>query len=463
MLNPQIFREYDIRGIAEADLTDDVVEGIGRAFGTYVRRRGARRLAVGRDVRLSSPRIRDALVKGLLRAGCDVVDVGQVPTPVLYFAVLHLKADGGVMVTGSHNPIEYNGLKLCYPGVQAVYGDHIQELRRCIEAGDFEEGDGTLAREDVVEAYISTIASRIRLERPLKVVVDAGNGTTSEIGPKLLRELGAEVVPLYCEVDGSFPNHLPDPTIPEYLEDLRKEVLKTGADLGIGWDGDGDRIGVLDDEGEIIWGDRLLALYARDVLERLPGSTIVFDVKCSQALVEDVEAHGGRPLMWKTGHSLIKAKMKEEGAPLAGEMSGHMFFSDGYFGYDDALYAAARLLGILSRTPRKLSEIASEIPKYLATPEIRIDCPDEEKFRVVRGVADHFRERYPVIEIDGVRVQFGDGWGLVRASNTQPVLVLRFEARTPERLGEIAREVVSVLERYPSVSGLEKALREAGA
>ena len=462
MLNPQIFREYDIRGIADEDLTDDVVERIGRAFGTYVRRRGGRRLAVGRDVRLSSPRIRKALVEGLLKAGCDVVDVGQVPTPVLYFSIVHLGTDGGVMVTGSHNPIEYNGLKLCYPGTGAVYGGGIQELRRSVEEGDFEEGEGRLEEREVVDAYISTITSRIELRRPLKVVVDAGNGTTSEIGPRLLRELGAEVVPLYCEVDGSFPNHLPDPTIPEYLEDLRREVLRTGADLGIGWDGDGDRIGVLDEGGEIIWGDRLLAIYAKDVLERLPGSTIVFDVKCSQALVEYIEAHGGRPLMWKTGHSLIKAKMKEEGAPLAGEMSGHMFFSDGYFGYDDALYASARLLGILSRTPKKLSEVASEVPKYHSTPEIRVDCPDDEKFEVVRKVADRFRGKFPVVETDGVRVQFGDGWGLVRASNTQPVLVLRFEARTPKRLKEIAEEVVSVLEDYPSVSGLEEVLRRAG-
>lgn len=416
-------------------------------------------MAVGRDVRLSSEHLKEVLVSGILETGCDVTDVGELPTPALYFSIFHLNADGGAMITGSHNPVEFNGFKLCGRDAASIYGSEIQTLRERMEQRRFVQGEGTSSHAETLPAYIRTIQERIHLERPLKIVVDAGNGSTSEVGPVILRGIGCEVIPLYCEVDGRFPNHLPDPTIPEYVRDLQRKVIETQADLGVGYDGDGDRIGVIDDTGKILWGDRLLALYARDVLSRLPGSTILFDVKCSQALVEDIQAHGGAPLMGRTGHSLIKAKMKEIGAPVAGEMSGHMFFAENYFGYDDALYASARLLEFLSRTSAKLSEIAAELPPYEATPEIRVDCADEEKFDVVEQIKATFRRDHEVIDIDGVRVLFGDAWALVRASNTQPVLVLRFEARTRERLREIVRLVVEILDQYPAVSGTDRAWR----
>ena len=457
-MNPQIFREYDVRGIADEDLTDEVVENLGWAYGSLIRNEGGSKVVVGRDVRLSSERLRDALSSGIRKSGCDVTDVGQVPTPTLYFSILHLNVDGGVMITGSHNPVEYNGLKLCL-GIASIYGEQIQQLRERIERGDLVRGDGELTQRDTLSAYMEAISERIHLDRGLKVVLDAGNGGASEIAPEIFRRLGCEVIPLYCEIDGRFPNHLPDPTVPEYVVDLQHKVIETGADVGIGYDGDMDRIGVVDDEGKILYGDRLLALYARDVLSRRPGNPIIFDVKCSQALVEDIVAHGGRPLMGRTGHSLIKARMKTEGAPLAGEMSGHMFFADEYFGYDDALYASARLARILAGTLEKLSQIAAELPQYVATPEIRIACSDEEKFDVVEAITEYFRSRYEVIDVDGVRVLFGDGWGLVRASNTQPVLVVRFEAKTRERLGEIAALIAEELKRYPSVSGVEEVLR----
>jgi len=449
-INPKIFREYDIRGFADVDLTDAVVELIGRAYGTYMKRAGACTVTVGRDVRLSSPRIHKSLAKGIRSTGLNVIDVGQVPTPVLYFSIIHFGADGGAMVTGSHNPIEYNGLKLC-KGIESIYGKKIQGLRRMVEERDFTRGDGSLAPQSPVEAYVKAIKDRIHIKKSLKVVIDAGNGSVGEIVPGLFTDLGCDVIPLFCDVDGSFPNHLPDPTIPRYMEDLKKKVRETKADLGIGYDGDGDRIGVVDGRGEIIYADKLLALFARDVLRRRPGSTIILDVKCSQGLVEDIEAHGGRPLMWKTGHSLIKSKMKQEDAPLAGEMSGHMFFADDYFGYDDAIYASGRLLQLLSEEEASLSEIVATVPGYYSTPEIRIECTDKDKFRIVKELKDYFRSRYDVIDIDGVRVLFGDGWGLVRASNTQPILVLRFEAKTEEHLHQIQRIVIDRLRAYPAV------------
>ena len=456
-MNPQIFREYDVRGIADEDLTDEVVENLGWAYGSLIRDEGGNKVVVGRDVRLSSERLRDALCSGIRKSGCDVTDVGEVPSPALYFSILHLNMDGGVMITGSHNPLEYNGFKLCL-GIASIYGEAIQRLRERIERGDLVRGGGGFSQADTLPAYMAAITERIHLNRGLKVVLDAGNGGASEIAPEFFRRLGCEVIPLYCEIDGRFPNHLPDPTVPEYVVDLQRKVLETGADVGIGFDGDMDRIGVIDDEGKILYGDRLLALYARDVLSRNPGSPIIFDVKCSQALVEDIEAHGGRPLMGRTGHSLIKARMKAEDSPLAGEMSGHMFFADEYFGYDDALYASARLVRLLAGTSEKLSKIAAGLPQYVATPEIRIACSDEEKFDVVKAITEHFRARYEVLDVDGVRVLFGDGWGLVRASNTQPVLVLRFEASTQKRLGEIAGTILEELKRYPAVAGIEEVL-----
>jgi len=453
-VNPQIFREYDIRGIADRDLTDQTVRAVGRAFAEAMREKGKRRIAVGRDVRLSSPRIRAALIEGLRDQGASVVDIGGVPTPALYFAVNHLHADAGVMVTGSHNPIEYNGLKLS-EGIQSLHGEQIQELRVRAESSGVLAARGTLEETSVDEAYLADLVSKIQLERPLKVVCDPGNGAASILGPRFLRALGCEVDAIFAEPDGRFPNHLPDPTVPELMRPLMDRVLATKADVGIGFDGDADRVGAVDERGRLLYGDQLLGLYAADVLSRRPGEPVVFEVKCSQGLVEWVEAKGGKPIMWKAGHSLIKAKMRETHAPLGGEMSGHMFFADEFYGYDDALYGAGRLLRILAGSRgRTLSSLVDELPqsRYVSTPEIRLDCADTAKFGIVDAVREHYRSRQNVIDVDGVRVQFGDGWGLVRASNTQPVLVVRFEARSQERLQAIARDIYEVLARYPEVT-----------
>ncbi len=449
-MNPAIFRQYDIRGLAETDLTDDVVCSIGKAFGTIIRRAELKKIALGTDVRLSSHRLKDALSEGILSTGCDVIDVGVVPTPVLYFSIFHYLTDGGIMITGSHNPKEYNGFKLC-KGETTIYGDEIQDLKKIIEKKDFIKGKGSIESKDPVDAYIELLKTKVKIERPLKIIVDPGNGTAGPIARKLFKDLGCEVECIYCEPDGNFPNHLPDPTVPEYIVDLIRLVKGEKADLGIGYDGDGDRIGVIDENGNIIWGDKLLALFSKEILEKKKGLPIIFEVKCSQGLVEFIESHGGVPIMWKTGHSLIKAKMKEEDSPLAGEMSGHMFFKDNYYGYDDAIFASLRLLQIISKTDEPLSKLASEIPYYHSTPEIRVDCSDETKFGIVEKVRDYFKKNYDVIDIDGVRVLFGDGWGLVRASNTQPVLVLRFEAKTEERLEEIKKIVLNKLREFPSV------------
>ncbi len=450
MINPSIFREYDIRGIAEKDLTDENIELIGKAYSSFLGKKELKNFVVGRDVRLSSPRIQKALIRGINSTGANVIDIGQVPTPVLYFAIVHLNADGGIMVTGSHNPIEFNGLKMC-EGIASVYGKDIQKLKDIIEKGTFLTGQGKSETKNVLPEYIRTIKEKINISRKLKVVIDAGNGTAGEIAPQLWEDLGCDVTRLYCEPDGRFPNHLPDPTVPKYVVDLKATVLEEQADVGIGYDGDSDRIGVIDDKGRIIYADRLIALFSQDVLKRIPGATIVFDVKCSQALPEYIEKYGGKPIMWKTGHSLLKAKMKEEKAPFAGEMSGHIFFGDDYFGFDDAIYASGRLLQILSSTNRNLSDLADEIPDFISTPEIRIECADEEKFSVINDLVKKFKDEYDVVDIDGARVLFGDGWGLVRASNTQPVLVLRFEAKTESRLKEIKNIFKAKLKDYEAV------------
>ncbi len=452
-VNPQIFREYDIRGLADRDLTDEAVRQIGREFARRMGERGKRVIAVGRDVRLSSPRIQAALVEGLLDQGARVIDVGQVPTPALYFAILHFKADGGVMVTGSHNPIEYNGIKLS-EGVNSLHGPDILDLRDRTPAAGVLPQRGTVETRTVDEEYLRDLGSRIKLARPLKVVVDPGNGAASILGPAFLRAIGCEVDAIFAEPDGRFPNHLPDPTVPELVRSLQERVRETRADLGIGFDGDADRVGAVDEKGRLLYGDQLLGLYAADVLASHPGAPIIFEVKCSQGLVEWVRAKGGEPVMWKAGHSLIKAKMRETKAPLGGEMSGHMFFADEFYGYDDALYAAGRLLRILAAAKRPLSALVDELPqsRYVSTPELRLDCTDERKFAIVEAVRKHFAARYDVIDIDGVRVQFGDGWALVRASNTQPVLVVRFEAVSKERLQAIAREVYDVLAAFPEVT-----------
>ena len=447
-MNKQIFREYDIRGLVKEDLTQDVVTNIGKAFGTYVS--GNKKIAVGHDNRLSSKKLNDWLISGLLSTGCDVIDVGECPTPMLYFSILHYKADAGIMITGSHNPIEYNGFKIS-KGIASIYGKEIQKLMEIIESNDFLTGEGTVKEEDPGQTYFQILKEKIEIKKKLKVVIDSGNGTASNIAPRLFRELGCEVIPLYCESDGSFPNHLPDPTVDEHVADLIAKVKSTKADVGIAYDGDADRVGAIDNEGNIIRGDKILALYARDILSK-GKAKVIFDVKCSQALMEDIQAHGGEPIMWKTGHSIIKKKMREEQAPLAGEMSGHMFFADNYFGYDDGIFASGRLLQFLSAQDKSLADIVREIPHYFSTPEIRVNCASEqEKFKVMDSVGKYFRSKYDTIDIDGVRILFKDGWGLVRASNTQPLLVLRFEAKTQERLEEIKKIVREKLDEFPSI------------
>jgi phosphomannomutase/phosphoglucomutase len=452
-MNPQIFREYDIRGIVGRDFDAADVERIGLAFGTYVRQRGGKRLAVGRDHRLSSESFRAALSKGLQATGCDIVDVGLVPTPLLYFSLFHLNTDGGCMITASHNPAEYNGIKLCF-GQGALHGDEIQRIGRLAEHGPFTEGVSQRTEAEVRSPYMAYITNQIQLRRPLRVVVDAGNGTSGLVIQELLRRLGCEVYELFCDVDGTFPNHHPDPTVPENLTDIIREVKVRQADVGLAYDGDSDRLGVIDERGEIIWGDRLLVLFAREILSRRPDAKVIFDVKCSQVLVDDIRQHGGRPIMWMTGHSLIKKKLYEEQAALAGEMSGHLFFADGYFGYDDALYASCRLLQILDRTNAPLSSLLADLAVTYSTPEIRVTCADEDKFLVVEQLKTRFQQGdqvREVITIDGARLVFSDGWGLVRASNTQPALVLRFEATTAERLEAIQTFVMEHLRDFPSV------------
>jgi len=445
-VSPQIFREYDIRGIAGEDLTPGVVELLGKAYGTYLREHGGIKVVVGRDCRLSSEAFRDALIKGILSTGCSVVDVGICPTPLLYFAIIEFKQDGGIMITGSHNPPDYNGFKLCV-GKVTLHGEHIQKIRRICEKALFDGGSGQLSYRDIIPVYQDWVQGNIKIERPLRVVIDAGNGTGGVIAAPLLRRLGCEVTELYCEMDGHFPNHPADPTVEANVQDLIARVMQEGADVGIGYDGDADRIGVVDDSGAILWGDMLMILFSRELLSRKPGATIISEVKSSQRLFDDIEKHGGRPIMWKTGHSLIKQKMRDEKADLSGEMSGHMFFADRFFGHDDAIYATCRLLEILSRTNRKLSQLLDDVPKDYSTPEIRIEFPEEKKFEIVRKAQKYFKSRYKVVDIDGARIIFDDGWGLIRASNTQPVLVLRFEARTPERLDEIRNIVEGALKK----------------
>jgi phosphomannomutase/phosphoglucomutase len=443
--NPSIFREYDIRGIADDDLTDDVVEAIGRAYGTMLTRDGRQRISLGRDCRVSSERIGAALTRGLLAAGIRVTDIGTCTTPLLYYSIHKLDKDGGVMVTGSHNPPEFNGMKLCV-GTSTLHGDQIQEVRRVIEGGDLASGTGAVDNHDIIPEYLDELAGAFSFERRMKVVVDAGNGTGGLVAPELFKRLGCDVVELYCDVDGSFPNHHPDPTVEKNLVELRQRVVEEKADLGLAYDGDADRIGAVDEQGGIIWGDKLLILYAREILSRKPGATIISEVKASTTLYDDIKAHGGDPVMWKTGHSLIKAKMKETGAELAGELSGHMFFKDGYYGFDDAVYASCRLIDIAASSTVPLTAMLADVPKTVSTPEIRVDCPDEEKFPLIERLKERLSADHEIIDVDGVRVVFPDGWALARASNTQPVLVLRFEALTEERLQEMRDLVEGAIE-----------------
>ena len=436
-ISSTIFREYDIRGLVDQDLTEDAVRLVGQALGTQVREQGGRRVVVGRDCRESGPRFARALIEGLRGTGVDVTDLGVVPTPLTYFAAATLPVDGLVMITGSHNPPEYNGLKVGV-GKNTLHGDGIQALLRRIQEGRFAEGAGALDTHDIVTPYRDYVRRNLKLgPRRLKVVVDAGNGTGGVIAVPLFESLGVEVIPLFVEMDGRFPNHHPDPTVEANLEFLKAKVRETGADLGIAYDGDADRVGAVDEKGTVLWGDQLMILFSRALLAENPGAAIVGEVKCSKTLYDDIAARGGRGIMWKAGHSLIKAKMKEEGALLAGEMSGHIFFAHRWFGFDDGIYSSGRLLELVSRTDRPVSTLLSDVPKTFSTPEIRYDCPEEVKFELVRRAQAWFAARHEAVTVDGVRVIFPDGWGLVRASNTQPLLVLRFEARTPERLAEI--------------------------
>jgi phosphomannomutase/phosphoglucomutase len=443
----KIFREYDIRGIAGSEITDSDVSTLGRAFGTYMARQDKRRIVVARDCRLTSGRFRDLLVSGLLGSGMDVVDVGVCPTPLFYFAIRHLDREGGMMITASHNPPEYNGFKICN-GFDTIAGAEIQKFAQVAFSNDFISAEGRLDGFDILTPYLDFVAKNIRIESKLRVGVDAGNGTAGPVATAILERLGCEIYPIYCDMDGTFPNHDPDPTVMENLVDLRDLVLRQRLDVGVTYDGDGDRLGVLDHQGEVIFGDKLMIIFAREILSRRPGSVIISEVKCSKTLYEDIEKHGGRAVMWKAGHSLIKAKMKEVDAQLAGEMSGHIFFKDGYFGFDDGIYASCRLLEVLSRTGKRIPELLDGIPSMHTTPEIRIDCPDEIKFEVVEKAKEEFKGKdLQVIDIDGARITFPDGWGLVRASNTQPVLVLRYEAESRERLDEIRGLIESTIER----------------
>ncbi|HMG33513.1 MAG TPA: phosphomannomutase/phosphoglucomutase [Blastocatellia bacterium] len=440
-MNEHIFREYDIRGVVDRDLTDDTVYDLARAIGSFYRRHNVNSVSLGRDARESSPRFGSIFTRGLTETGCEVIDVGMVPTPVLYYTLFNLPVEGGVMITGSHNPADNNGFKICFRK-STIFGSQIEEIKAFALNKQFEKGSAPSREQEVVNPYSDYIANNVKAgKRPLKVVVDAGNGMGGFIAAPLYRSMGFDVVELFCEPDSRFPNHHPDPTVVENMADAIAAVDQHRADLGIAFDGDADRIGVVDERGNIIWGDQLMVLFARSILKQTPGATFIAEVKCSQTLFDDIRAHGGNPIMWKVGHSLIKAKMKETGAAMAGEMSGHLFFADRYFGYDDAIYAGARLLEILSNTDAPLSSLLSDLPKTINTPEIRIDCADDRKFDVVAALTQRFKETNEVVDIDGARVLFEHGWGLVRASNTQPVLVMRFEADSQPALDAIRKEM----------------------
>jgi phosphomannomutase/phosphoglucomutase len=451
-LNPYIFRAYDVRGKVGIDITPPVFEQVGRAYGTLIRRKGGHSVALGMDNRLSSGPLKEAFAAGLLSTGVDVVDIGVNHTPLLYFATAHWKLDGGATVTGSHNPVSDNGVKMVHAGAAPLTEDEIQGLLATIRSGDFERGRGTRTRRDPKEDYFSAITSRITLARRIQVVVDAGNGVAGLFAPELLRRLGCEVTELYCESDGTFPNHLPDPEMEENMRDLIAKVLEVRADIGIAYDGDADRMGVVDERGQRHEADLILALLARDLLTRHPGAEIVFDVKSSQVLVDDIKAHGGQPVMWKTGHSHLKQKMREDGILLGGEVSGHMFFAENWYGVDDGILASCKLLELVARGPRPVSAHFKSLPHLYATPELKAPCPDDKKFQVVAEMAREFKGRYETIAIDGARIIFPDGWGLVRASNTNPYLTLRFEGKTAKNVEQMKGEVFEALRRYPFVT-----------
>jgi phosphomannomutase / phosphoglucomutase len=445
-MNPAIFREYDIRGLAEKDFDQEFALLLGKVHGTTISEKGGKRVTVGRDCRATSDAYAEAVIAGLASTGLHVYDIGICPTPLLYFSLFHLDVDGGIQVTASHNPSEYNGFKLCV-GKETLYGQQIQDVRAKAERNEFQEkAGGKVERYEIIPPYQKHLLEDVpKLARPLKVVVDAGSGVGGPVAPPIFRRLGCTVWEIACTPDGRFPIHHPDPTVPENLEMLIDKVRREKADLGIAYDGDADRIGAVDEKGNILWGDELLVLFSRDVLQRHPKAVIISEVKCSQRLYDDITKRGGRAIMWKAGHSLLKAKMKETHALLAGEMSGHMFFKERYFGYDDAIYASLRLLEILAKSDRPLSTLLADLPKSVSTPEIRVDCPDDKKFIIAEKAKEYFRQHYDIIDVDGVRVQFPEGWGLIRASNTQPALVLRFEAQSNDKLKEYRAIVESKL------------------
>lgn len=441
-----IFRQYDIRGVVGQDLLDGDVDSICRAFAAYAKAHGYSQILLGYDNRHSSPRFRDIAVQALVDSGCQVVDLGMVITPVFYFASRHLNISAGLMITASHNPPEYNGFKLLL-GESTIFGEQIQEIRRLAESQSFiNASGGSVRQQEVNQAYADMIRAKIHMgPRPMRVVVDCGNGTASLFAPQILRSLGCEVEELYCDSNPDYPNHHPDPVNPANMTDLVDKVMENQSDLGIGFDGDGDRLGVVDTSGNMIWGDMLMILFWRDLLPRYPGSKAIVEVKCSQSLIDEIERLGGQPILYKTGHSLIKAKMKEIGAIFTGEMSGHMFFADDYYGYDDAVYAAARLLALLSNQDKSIEQLLSDVPRYYSTPEIRLPSSDTEKFQQVNKVIEHFQTIYEIIQVDGARILFPQGWGLVRASNTGPELIVRCEGNTPEALESIKNELFAVL------------------
>ena len=445
-MDAKTFREYDIRGIVGTQIIEADVTQLGRAFGTYLVRQGKRKVTMGRDIRPSAEQFRQALLEGMLDTGLQVTDLGVCPTPVFYFSLRHLQAQGGIMITASHNPPHYNGFKICN-GPDTIFGAEIQKLRLIMDEEDFVRGRGSLDSYDIIPPYHNHILRDIKLNQGLRLGVDAANAVGGPVAVPLFRQLGCEVHELYCQPDETFPNHEPDPTVLDNLQDLIALVKSEKLDLGVAYDGDCDRIGVIDNQGQVIFGDRLMIIFARDILSKQPGATFISEVKCSKTLYEDIEKRGGKAIMWKTGHSLIKKKMKEVGAALAGEMSGHVFFADRYFGYDDAIYASCRLLEILDKSGKTIAELLDGIPATVVTPEIRVECPDEVKFSLVEKAREHFRQKYPIIDVDGVRVLFNHGWGLLRASNTQPALVLRFEAETEKQLKEYQQIVEETVDR----------------
>jgi phosphomannomutase/phosphoglucomutase len=446
-----IFREYDIRGLAEEELTSEFVIGLGKAYGTYIQREAKdSRVIIGRDNRLSSQRIQQSLIEGLVSTGVEVIDIGLTISPMAYFARLHLNVDGMVMITASHNPKEFNGFKLAH-GSGTIYGAAIQKIRTMMEQEDFLTGEGKVSSVDIFPAYRQMLKEKIKIARPLKVVLDCGNGTAGIFAEKVFADWGIEVIGQHNESDGNFPHHNPDPVKLDNIKDLIERVKIEKADLGIGIDGDADRLGVVDEQGGVVWGDMLMILFSRELLSNCPGAKIIVEVKTSQALPDDIVAHGGKPILWKTGHSLIKAKMKEENALLAGEMSGHMFFADEYFGFDDALYSAGRLMRIIAKSNLTLTQLLADAPKYFATPEIRIAVSDDRKFKIVEELKEKLKEKYQVIDVDGARVIFPDGWALVRASNTQAALIVRAEGKTPDALEKIKEIFGRYLTLYPEI------------